>query len=91
MLIFDRVQKEFKENKQNRIEGKVNAIPWLSMPKLSNVLPGVQQKRYTIVTANSKVGKSKLTDFLFVYEPYSFILNTESNIKLKIFYFSLEI
>lgn len=27
---------------------------------------------------------------MFVYEPYSFILNTESNIKLKIFYFSLE-
>lgn len=55
MIIFDRVHKELKENKQNRLDGKVNAIPWLSMPKLSNVLPGVQQKRYTIVTANSKV------------------------------------
>jgi len=55
MQIFDRVKKELKENKQARLDGKVNVIPWLSLPKLSTVLPGVQQRRYNIVTANSKV------------------------------------
>lgn len=90
MQIFERVIKELKKNKQARLEGKVNAIPWLSLPKLSTVLPGVQQKRYVICTANSKVGKTKMTDFLYVYEPFDFISTQESNIKLKIFYFSLE-
>jgi len=90
MQIFTRVKQELKENKQARLDGKVTAIPWLSLPKLCGVLPGVQQKRYNIVTANSKVGKTKLADFLYVYEPFNFINTVESNIKLKIFYFSLE-
>jgi hypothetical protein len=90
MQIFDRVKKEFRENKQIRLDGKITAIPWLSLPKLSTVLPGVQQKRYVICTANSKVGKSKMTDFLYVYEPFDFVNTTETHIKLKIFYFSLE-
>lgn len=90
MQIFERVKKELRENKQSRLEGKVTAIPWLSLPKLGTVLPGVQQKRYNIVTANSKVGKTKLADFLYVYEPFNFIQSCECNIKLKIFYFSLE-
>lgn len=36
------------------------------------------------------MGKSKITDFLFVYSPIEYVLNNKTNIKVKVFYFSLE-
>lgn len=89
-MIFNRVRKELFDNKKVREEGKIIAIPWLNLPKLSTVIPGVQKGRYVIVTANSKVGKTQLADYLFLYEPLDYVLTQETNIKLKIFYFSLE-
>lgn len=88
--IFNRVLANLKENQQNRLKGNVNCIPW-SLKRFSTVLPGVQKKRYYIVTASSKVGKTKLADYLFMYEPYFFYKNNPNKIKLKIFYFSLEL
>ena len=88
--IFNRVLANLKENQQNRLKGNVNCIPW-SLPRFSTVLPGVQKKRYYIVTASSKVGKTKLADYLFMYEPYFFYKQNPNKIKLKIFYFSLEL
>jgi hypothetical protein len=91
MSIYNRVKATLKQNKQNRLEGKLNCIPW-SFKRLTRALPGVQKKRYVGVTANSKVGKSQITDYLFVLEPFEFIMNNlDTNVKLKIFYFSLEI
>jgi len=37
------------------------------------------------------LGKTKLADFLFLYNPYEYTLLKTSNIKIKIFYFSLEV
>lgn len=90
-MIFKRVLEELKSNKELRKSGKDIIIPWLNLPKFSTVLPGVQKARYIIVTANSKVGKTQIADYLFLYEPLNFIIdNSETNIKVKIFYFSLE-
>lgn len=91
MSIYGRVLEELKHNRQLRLDGKFPSIPWLSFPKLSSEIPGIQKGRYVIFTANSKVGKTQGTDCLFLYEPLKFIMdNPHSNIKLKIFYFSLE-
>lgn len=54
MSIYNRVKNTLKQNKQNRLEGKLNCIPW-SFKRLTKVLPGIQKKRYVGVTANSKV------------------------------------
>lgn len=90
MSLFKRVQEQSKLNKKIRLEGGYTCIPW-SLPKLSTVIPGIQKGRLNIVTANSKVGKTQISDFLYLYEPYEFISNTpKSNLSLKIFYFSLE-
>jgi len=91
MSIIERVIEELKENKQKRLKGEDILIPWLNLPKLSTVLPGVQKGRYVIITANSKVGKTQIADYLYLYEPLNYILNNKTNLKLKIFYFSLEI
>lgn len=89
---YKSIIEEIKENRKRRLEGKLNCIPWKSFPKLSSKIPGIEQETYTIVSANSKVGKTQLADFLYVLEPYKFIKdNPDCGITLKIFYFSLEI
>lgn len=90
MSITRRVLEELKTQRQRRLEGKFNAIPF-NLPRFSKVLPGIEQGRYYIVTAASKCGKSQLCDYLFVYNPVEWILsNPLAGVKLKIFYFTLE-
>lgn len=90
MSIFNRVYDNISNNKRIRDSGNFVCIPW-NLPRLSAILPGVQRAKYQIVTANSKVGKTQLGDFLFLHQPYEFYLNNpNANIKPKIFYFSLE-
>ncbi len=90
MSIFERVKSIIYNNKLTIEAGGYNAIPW-ELPKLSTILPGIQRSKYQIVTANSKVGKTQLADFLFLHQPYEFYLkNPNSNLKPRIFYFSLE-
>lgn len=90
MSIFNNVLTELKENKQVRLAGGYNCLPWTNLPNLSSIVPGIMKRRYIICTANSKVGKTQLADFLFVYEPYNFIRSNKTNLSLKIFYFTLE-
>lgn len=89
MLIFDRVVDTMSTNKILREQGRDINIP-LPFPRMSRYLPGIQKGRYYNVTANSKVGKSQIADFLFMYNPFKFISTNKTNIKLKIFYFTME-
>jgi hypothetical protein len=91
MTIFDRVKKELYDNKKIRESGEYTCIPFKLLPDLGKVVPGVQREKYSICTAGSKVGKSKLAQFLFIYNPYHFVTKFETNISLKIIYNSLEV
>jgi len=87
MKLFDRAIDKIDENRNKEF----NCIPFDKLlPKFSEYLPGITQKTYYIVTASSKVGKSQISDFMFLYHPYNFIKTSKDKIKLKIFYFSLE-
>src|SRR5690606_32768914 len=91
MSLFDSTLKKIKENKKVRLDGGYNAIPWKGLPGLTKVVPGIQKSKYYLVTANSKVGKTQIADYLFIYEPYEFVKKYKpDNINLKIKYFSLE-
>jgi len=90
MSIFQRVKQTIKTNKATAESGGFNAIPW-NLPRLSKILPGIQRAKYVIISANQKVGKTQLGDFLYLHQPYEFYLkNPTANIKPRIFYFSLE-
>jgi len=90
-MLYEDVLGELEENKKRRLSGDVIAIPW-SLPRLSAVLPGIEQGRYNLISASPKAGKTQLADFLYMYQPVEWILkNPASNITLKIFYFSLEV
>lgn len=85
MSIFERAIDRMKENR----EREWNSIPF-GFPRLENHLPGLMQKTYYLLTANSGVGKSQIADEMFVLAPYDFIKSNETDIKLKVFYNSLE-
>lgn len=87
MSLFNRAIKFVKRRRKNIIEGNFNCIP-IPFNRFRKIFPGIEQKKYYLVSANSKVGKSQITDYLFVYNAYKFC--KENNIPLKIFYFSLE-
>ena len=78
----------YRERRQRLLDGKFNCLP-LPYKRFRRVFPGIEQKKYIVVTANQKVGKSKLVDNLFVYEPLFFIME-HPEIRVKVFYFSLE-
>lgn len=89
--LFNNVLGRIQTNKAIRDSGGFVCFPWNNMPKLSTILPGIQKARYVIVTANSKVGKTQITDYLYVLSPLDFLrAHPNSGLKLKIFYFSLE-
>ena len=87
--LFDVVFDQIKENKRLRESGKDISIPF-PFARFSEEIPGMQKGRYIITTANSKVGKTQFTDFLFLYGPYKFITENQTNIKIKVLYFTLE-
>jgi replicative DNA helicase len=88
--IFERALEVVKTNRQRRLEGGYNSIPF-TIDKLNKVIPGVQRKNMTIISAASGVGKSKLAKLLYVIEPINFIFeHPDVDMKLNIFYFALE-
>ena len=88
--LFSRVYENIV-NKRNRIlSGKVNCIPW-NLPRFEESSPGIEQGKYYQITAQSKAGKTQLTDWLFVFNTIKQIVDDSLDIRLKIFYFTLEL
>lgn len=77
------------DRRQRIIDGKINCIP-LAFPRLKEVYPGIERRKYNICTANQKVGKSKLTDKMMVYEPFFYSISHPDQLKIHILYFTLE-
>ena len=70
-----------------------NCIPFQFNGDMQFYLPGIERQTYTIVTANSGVGKSQFTDWLVLHNAIEWAYNKrndEKPPKLKIFYWSLE-
>lgn len=56
MSLFDRVHKNLIVRRERLLSGKINCIPW-GLPRFENELPGIEQGKYYLITANSKVGR----------------------------------
>lgn len=84
-MLFDLAWSKIEENKHSH----TNYIPF-GFKRFEEYLPGILKKHYYIITANAGVGKSQITDYMFLYQPLNYYLNNPGKIRLKIFYFSLE-
>ena len=86
MSDFQQVLDQIETRRQNQW----NAIPTF-FERLSPYFPGIQKAIYTLITASSGVGKSKLTRELFIYGPLRFLkAHPECPLTYRPFYFSLE-
>lgn len=56
MSLFKRVYDRIEERRERILSGKINSIPW-GLPRFENDLPGIEQGKYYLITANSKVGR----------------------------------
>jgi len=88
MSKFQEVQEDNKLRKKRIEEGKYNCLPF-PFPRFRKIFPGFERGSYVIITANQKVGKSKLADFLFIYEPLFYMME-HPELKVKVIYFSIE-
>lgn len=86
---FSKVFKDLVERKERAEQGKYNCIPF-PFPRFRQLVPGIEKGRYICITAQSKIGKSKFCDFMFVYEPIFFAIDNP-NFKFKVIYFTLEV
>jgi hypothetical protein len=90
MQIFNRVYEGIKKKRQKILSGEVNCIP-CSFKRFSTEWPGIERGKYYNVTAQQKVGKTQLMDKMFLYDPLFYAFNSPDKVRIKIFYFSLEI
>ena len=89
MSKFQSVLQNLKMRKKRADDGLYNCIP-LAFNRFRNALPGTEMAKFLVITANQKVGKSKLVDYMYVYEPLFFIME-HPELKVKIQYFTLEV
>lgn len=88
MSRFQEVQAENQLRRERVLEGKYNCLPF-PFQRFRKVYPGFEQGKYICITASQKIGKSKLADYLFVYEPLFYCME-HPELKVKVLYFSLE-
>lgn len=89
MQLFNRVISNIKERKSKVENGGINGIP-TPFERFRSEFPVIEQKSIIQITANTKIGKSQITDFLLLYTTFFFAFDHPDKIRLKIFYFSLE-
>lgn len=77
------------DRRQRILDGKLNCIP-LAFPRLREVFPGIERRKYQIITAAQKIGKSKCVDKMMVYEPFFYAIEHPDQLKVSILYFTLE-
>lgn len=87
--LFSRTLSIIESKRERLLSGKINCIP-LGLPRFENELAGIEQGKSFLITANSKVGKSQIADWLFLYNTIQQVVDNGLDVRLKIFYFTLE-
>ena len=89
--LYEETLRKLRDNKNKRLSGEIIAIPW-NLPRLSRALPGIEPESYVLISSGPKAGKSQITNFLYLFQPIDYLFtHPESNLDVKIYYFSLEI
>lgn len=88
-MVISKILEDLVKRKKNIEEGNFNCLP-LPFKRFKLYFPGFEQGKYFILTANQKIGKSKLMDFMMVYSIILFKKFINPDFKYKILYFTLE-
>ncbi len=83
------VLSNLEERRRNVLGGGTNCIP-LPFEKFRTEVPGIEQGQYVIVSANQKVGKTNLADFIYVFRALDYAFENPDKCSVHIIYFALE-
>lgn len=86
---YEKVIQDLIERRAKVLSGSINCIP-APFARFRDTYVGVEKGKYIIVTASTKVGKTQIADYLFLYNPLFYAYNNRDRLRVKIFYFSLE-
>ena len=86
---IDGVLSNLEERRQNVLNGGTNCIP-LPFSRFRGEVPGIEQGQYIVVTANQKVGKTNITDFIYVFNALDYAFEHPDRCSVHIIYFALE-
>lgn len=89
MDLIDRVITTVEERRKKILDNKVNCIP-SPFPVFRYDYPGVEKGCYYLISGGAKASKSKITNFLFLYNTILYAYNHPDQVRLKIFYCLLE-
>lgn len=89
MGLIDRVLQGAAERRERIISGKVNCIP-SPFHTFRYDFPGVELGTYYLVSGAAKSSKSKITNFLFLFNTVLYAYYHPELVRLKVFYALLE-
>lgn len=89
MGLIQRVLQTAEERRQRILSGKVNCIP-SPFKSFRYDFPGVELGTYYLVSGASKASKSKIANFLFLFNTVIYAYEHPDLVRLKIFYALLE-
>lgn len=89
MSLIQRVLENAKERRKKILSGKVNCIP-SPFKTFRYDFPGVELGTYYLVSGGAKSSKSKITNFLFLFNSILYAYHHPELVRLKVFYALLE-
>lgn len=89
MSLIQRVLNTAKDRRERIFSGKVNCIP-SPFKTFRYDFPGVELGTYYLISGGAKSSKSKLTNFLFLFNTVIYAYEHPELVRLKIFYALLE-
>lgn len=89
MNLINRTVSYIKERADKIKNGGINSIP-SPFVRFRSEFIGTEQKKYYIVTANTKVGKTQFTNYVFLFHNIIYAYEHQKQVRLKIFYYAIE-
>lgn len=89
MTLKERIISGLQVRRQRILDGGINCIP-CPFERFRDEWPGIEQRRYYVISGATKSSKTQLMTFLFLINTILFVYKRPGLIKLKIFYFPLE-
>lgn len=88
MSVIQRTIDSIQKRRENAVNKRFNSIP-SPFKRFSSQYAGIERGTYYLITAATKVGKTQITSYLFIFTPLLFCYNHPS-IDFKVFYFPFE-
>lgn len=87
--LIDRTLKHIKARREKVLKGGVNCIP-SPFKRFRKDFVGIEQKKYYLITAHEKSGKTQMFSYLFLYTALDYAYKHPDKVRLKVFYYPLE-